>query len=352
VRAAMLVALVSLAGLGGAWSLSRGAGRSAPAEPGPGRAKPVDRGLDRVAADGVVEGARPEAALRPEVAGTLATVLAREGQEVPRGALLAELHNESQAQQVALATAELEIARARLARLRNGERPEKRAALAAAKEAKGVLYRQAKATWDRAQRLWEKRSISQDEHDRDLFAAARARAEMDEATAEHALVEAPARADEVAEAEGHVAAAAARLRLAEAELAKTRLLAPCAGRILRVFAEPGEMAGPATAQPVLLLADVSRRRVRAFVEELDAVRLAPGQAAAVTADGLPGREFRGKVALVAPRMGRRAPQSDAPGEYKDLFFREVLVDLDAGDELPINLRVQARIRVGAEERSR
>jgi multidrug resistance efflux pump len=31
-----------------------------------------------------------------------------------------------------------------------------------------------------------------------------------------------------------------RLHLAEAELAKTRLTAPVAGRILRVYAEPGE----------------------------------------------------------------------------------------------------------------
>jgi len=135
--------------------------------------------------------------------------------------------------------------------------------------------------------------------------------------------------------------------LAEAELAKTRLLAPSDGRILQIFAEPGEQAGPdrlTTPQPVFLLADLAKRRVRAFVEELDAARIEVGQRANVTADGLPGREFEGTVTLVMPRMGRRGPQSDAPGEYKDLYFREALIDLDAGDELPINLRVEVRIR--------
>jgi hypothetical protein len=42
-------------------------------------------------------------------------------------------------------------------------------------------------------------------------------------------------------------------------------------------------------------------------------------------------------------MGKRAPQSDAPGEYKDVYYREVLIDLDAGVELPTNLLVRVRI---------
>jgi hypothetical protein len=44
-------------------------------------------------------------------------------------------------------------------------------------------------------------------------------------------------------------------------------------------------------------------------------------------------------------MGRRAPQTDAPGEYKDLYFREVVIDPDDAGELPLNLRVQARIKL-------
>ena len=149
-----------------------------------------------------------------------------------------------------------------------------------------------------------------------------------------------------------MAAAEAKLRLDEADLAKTRLLAPFNGQILRIYAEPGELAGPATVQPVLLFADASRRRVRAFVEELDSARICAGQPAVVTADSFPGRKFLGKVALVAPRMGKRVLQNDEPGEYKDLYFREVVIDLDAGTELALNLRVQAHIQVTRTETGR
>jgi multidrug resistance efflux pump len=231
--------------------------------------------------------------------------------------------------------------------LHNGERAEKRRALAALESAKRAVYEQAGADWKRSQQMARGggSAVSREKQDQDRYRMLRAQAELAHASAERALVEAPARLDEVAAAEGRVAAAEARLRLARAELAKTRLTAPTDGRVLRVYSEPGEMAGPASALPVLLFADVSRRRVRAFVEELDAARVRAGQGAVVTVDGLPGREFRGSLAVVMPRMGKRFPQTEAPEEYKDLYFREVLIDLDGAGELTLNLRVRVRIQV-------
>lgn len=348
-RSAMVILIVagSLAGMGSLYSLKRQTQLADPIAP-----KSVDRWPDQVAADGVVEGARPEVPLRLGVVGTLASIAARESQNVSRSALLAELQNRSQINQVALSAAEVAIARAQLERLRNGERAEKRKAMAAIEEAKRTLLQQAKATYSHSQKLRERQAVGAEERDRDYLTMVRAQAEFDQAAAERAAVDAPARADEVAAAEGRVAAAEAKLRLDEAELAKTRILAPFDGQILRIYAEPGELAGPATIQPVLLFADTSRRRVRAFVEELDSARVCVGQPAVATADSFPGREFLGKVALVAPRMGKRVLQSDEPGEYKDLYFREVVIDLDAGTELALNLRVQAHIQVTRTEASR
>jgi multidrug resistance efflux pump len=355
-RTTLLIALVFgiIIGLGSLYALEHGAGAinfgapqkavavtpaTAPATTTPGVAfRP-----DRVAADGKVEGARPEVEIRPDVAGLLASVAVRENQDVSAGTLLAELENSTQKQRVAVAQAGLARARAQLVRLRNGERAERRKAAAAAEEARRVVLQQTKSDFDRSEKLAKARSASREEYDRSYFAMLRAGAELDEALAQRAEVEAAARPDDVAIEEGNVAAAEAQLRLTEAELAKTRILAPCDGRILQIFSDPGEQASPAMAQPILLLADLSKRRVRAFVEELDATRVEVGQRAKVTADGLPGREFEGTVALVMPRMGERGPRSDNPGEYKDVYFREALIDLDAGDELPINLRVQVKI---------
>jgi multidrug resistance efflux pump len=177
-----------------------------------------------------------------------------------------------------------------------------------------------------------------------------AKADWETAKADLALALEGSRAEDIAAARGQVEVAQAKLHGAEAELAKTRLTSPTSGQVLQVFAEPGEVASPTSAQPVLIVGDLSRRRVRAFVEELDVARVGLGCRATVTADGLPGKTFAGRVALVLPRMGKRAPQSDAPNEMKDLYYREVLIDLDGGDELPTNLRVQVRIEAKPREK--
>jgi multidrug resistance efflux pump len=336
----ILLVLAALVALGSHLALRDKAARSDNSRPRPPVYSP-----DQVAANGVVEGARPEAALRPETPGVLAVLHYRENADVARGTVLAELSNEPQVQQVALAAAEVDVARAELDRLRNGERAEKRKAAAALESAKRAVHELAKTDFERSQKLAGTPAVTTEKRDLDRYRMLHAQAEMEQAAAERALIEAPARADEEAAAEGRVRAAEARLRLAKAELGKTYLKAPFAGRVLRVFAEPGEMAGPASPQPLLVMADLSKRRVRAFVEELDAPRVEAGQPAVVTVDGLPDREFAGRVTEVLPRMGKRTVLTDFPEEYKDLYFREVLIDLEAGEELIVNLRVKVRIQV-------
>jgi multidrug resistance efflux pump len=309
-------------------------GREAPGQP-----------LHHVAANGVVEGARPEVAMRPEIVGTIAAIYFRENQQVEKGELLIELVNEERRQKVALAEAELATARADLDRLHNGERAEKRAAFKANASARRAIQLQAQKDWERIERARAGRAASQEQSDAAYYHLLRAKAELEQAEVEHALVEAPPRQDEVAAAEGRVRAAEARVRLAQAELAKTRLRAPTRGQVLRVYAEPGELAEPRSVQPVLVFADLSQRCVRAFVEELDASRVKVGQSAVVTCDGLPGQEFRGTVREVLPRMGKRSLRTDAPEEYKDVYFREVIVELVGGAELLLNLQVRVQIQV-------
>jgi multidrug resistance efflux pump len=329
------------AGIGGRMMLLR-------SDAGPRAADAVSApAADQVSANGTVEGARPEVALRPEVSGILTSVKVRENDAVEKGQVVAELSNESQKAQVALARAELVVASELLKKLEAGERAQVIAHARAEEAAKAAAYEKARNDAERTQRTAGGLSAS----DRDAYATQMklARADWDKAKADLALVQEGARAEDVAAARAQVEVARARLRAAEADLAKTRLTALTSGKVLQVYAEPGELASPTSAQPVLLMADLSKRRVRAFVEELDVDRIAVGQSAVVTADGLPGKTFTGEVAVAVPRMGKRAPQSDAPNEMKDLYYREVLIDLDGGQELPTNLRVQVRIQAKVRE---
>ena len=87
--------------------------------------------------------------------------------------------------------------------------------------------------------------------------------------------------------------------------------------------------------------------VRAFVEELDAPRIQVGTSAQITADGLPGRTFKGRVVRLSPMMGPKQAFSDRPAERHDTKTREVWVDLGASsDGLIFGLRVDVFFELG------
>ena len=49
-----------------------------------------------------------------------------------------------------------------------------------------------------------------------------------------------------------------------------QLKAPCDAQVLKLNVEPGELAGPNSVQPAIVVADTVEFCVRVFVEELDA----------------------------------------------------------------------------------
>jgi HlyD family secretion protein len=117
--------------------------------------------------------------------------------------------------------------------------------------------------------------------------------------------------------------AAAAVDLARANLGKTVLIAPFDGVVAELKAEVGEWVSPSPPAlpipPVFDLIDPGSIYVSAPMDEVDAGRVATGQAARITLDPFPGRSFTGKVTRVAPYV------QDV--EQQNRTF-EVEVDLD------------------------
>jgi HlyD family secretion protein len=157
------------------------------------------------------------------------------------------------------------------------------------------------------------------------------------------LIQTPARPDEVRIEKARIQAAKARLMLAQVQLDRTKLRAPCAGQILRNELNAGELIGPNAPEPAVVMADTSRFRVRAFVEEMDAPRVQVGMTAKIVADGLPGEEFHARVSRLSPRMSRKELRSDRPAERYDTKNREVWLDLLDGKAWLVGLRVDVVI---------
>ncbi len=294
-------------------------------------------------APGRIEGTTPEIELRPQLAAPVVEVLVEEGQLVRQGDVLLRLDDRQYRHQVALAGAELDLVKAQLQRLLNGARPQQRAEAKALYQAKLAELERAELSWERINDLRQARAVSQQKADDQRTLLASLRAEVAAAKARVELLESPAREDEVQMDQARVQAAEAQLQLAQVQLERTQLRAPRDGQILKVHVEAGELTGPTSTEPPVVMADTSRFYVRAFVEELDAPRLRVGMSARISADGLPRQDLKGHIVRLSPRMSRKQLLSDDPSELHDVKTREVWIEIEGAPQLVVGLPVDVTI---------
>ncbi len=292
---------------------------------------------------GRIEGATEPYELRPELVGRVAAVHVAPGQVVTQGATLLELDASELQARLQEAKAAADAAMARLAEIVNGPRPQELEAarqrwLAARARAQlhESRYRRLVALWERDA---ARREEVEDEQKRYLAAAA----EQAAAAAELQLLQAGARTERRQAAEAELDAARSRVRQLEALLEKLTIRAPVNGIVVDVNCRVGEVIGPTTVEAAVVVVDDSRSRVRAFVEEYDVPRLRIGAPATVTVDGLPDRQFRGRVTSVSGIVRSKSLFSFEPGERYDTRVLEAWIDLDESVRLPVGLRVDVVI---------
>jgi HlyD family secretion protein len=143
--------------------------------------------------------------------------------------------------------------------------------------------------------------------------------------------------------EGALNVARAELQLAQAALEKLTIRAPAAGTVLQVNAKPGELATP-SAQPLLLIGDISALRVRAELDERDVGEIKAGQPVLVRAPAFRGREFAGKVSSIAPIVDAGRINARDQRGLSDVRVVEVLIDLSETGPLAVGMKVDVFFR--------
>lgn len=221
----------------------------------------------------------------------------RRGQRVAKGELLAELTADDAEIAVAQAEAAAGQARAQLADLKLGKRPEEIAVLEAALSAALADAREAQRVADRAADLLKRGIATQADHDQAATALEMAQARVDQAKANLEVGKLPARAETINAAESQLRQAQANLDQAKWRLAKRRLEAPAPGRIGDVLREGGEIAGPAA--PVLSLLPDGGVKLKLYVGETSFSSIAVGSKLEVRCDGCPAG-LTATVSYVSP----------------------------------------------------
>jgi len=300
-----------------------------------------------IAGNGRVEPKGREVNVSANAPGRVAAVHVEEGQRVDKGTVILELETSAESAALNTARAELDRAKAELARTLRGPRSEDVEALVAESNAAEARAQLARSESERAQRLADDGAIS-------LEAAERSRQEAEalEATSRAARARANAanagsRPEDIAASRSSVKAASARVDEMGAHLERLRVVAPFDGEVLQVKFRPGEYFDPRNGEPLLIVGDTSQLHVRMDVDERDVGRVRMGAPAFVTAEAFAGKRFEGKVIEIGRHMGRKNVRTDEPTERLDTKILEVLVALNESEGLVPGMRVSSYVEFDA-----
>jgi ABC exporter DevB family membrane fusion protein len=297
-----------------------------------------------LAADGRIEGRAEATEVGPPMSGVVQAVAVREGQRVAAGAVLAEIQcADLRSETAAAAASEMGLQQER-ARLVRGSRDEERQIAAQQVAAARADFDEAGTRLRRLRALVEKDDIPRLQFDEAQRQFNTAQARWLQARSQEALTNAGPLPEELARIDQQIRAAAAHTAALTEQVEKCTVRAPFSGTVLRVHVRAGESVSTVFPHALFTMADTSRLRVRAEVDERDVGRLRLGQTVEVTAAGL-AAPLAGKVSSLSPMMGRRTVLSGDPAEKNDRDTLEVIADLDGASlHAAIGLRVTVRFR--------
>jgi HlyD family secretion protein len=155
-----------------------------------------------------------------------------------------------------------------------------------------------------------------------------ARAALDQAEADYALIKSGPRQEAIDQARARKTAAQASLAIAHQQLAETELFCAFDGVVLSTSAEPGAYLNPGTT--VLTVADIQGVWLRAFIDETDLGRIRLDQPAEVTIDAYPDRRWKGRIGFISSQA-EFTPRSVQTFEERTNLVYRIKVHLDNPD---------------------
>jgi HlyD family secretion protein len=245
--------------------------------------------------------------ISPKTTGRLTALYVEQGDKVKAGQLLARMDSANLTAELAQAQAELAQAQAGYTKVLNGNRQEE---IARAKSQVLSAQAQGELSAKRLEKnLWlaQQGAIAQLTLDEYLSEDQTARASLAEAQEQLRELENGSRPEDIEQAQAQVAAAKAKVDLAQTDLNDTAIYAPFNGIISQKYATVGAVVTPnvsasttssATSSSILSIA--SGLEVKVNVSEATIAQIKPHQTVEIVADAYPYRTFQGRVKQIAP----------------------------------------------------
>lgn len=255
--------------------------------------------------------ARYQIEVASKITGRVMRLEVDEGNTVEKGQVLARLDDDEYRAQLGQSKAALEAAKAQLAELEAGSRPQEieraRAVLAGAE----AEIKTAGLDAGRAESLVAGGILEQQALDNARNRLDQARAAGRQARENLDLAIAGPRREEIDRARAAVRQAAATLELVQAQLDHTIIRAPIWGVILTRYVDLGEMVTTGftsergARQALFSMADVQDLQVELDIAEADIAKVQHQLPVVVVPDAYPGRQYQGLVEFIAATGDRQ-----------------------------------------------
>jgi HlyD family secretion protein len=295
-----------------------------------------------------------EVRVAADVGGRLLEVKAAEGDRVAAGAVIARIDTSDVELTIRRTEAERDQARAQLALLRAGSRPEDiRQASAQARSAQADV-RAAQAELDGAVADLERfegllranaGSVKQrdDARTRRDVAQARVHAAQERAQAAAdalARLRAGARPQEIDAAQARVAVVDAQIASLQKNAGDAVVKAPVGGIVTSRVLDAGEMAAPHA--PIVVITDLDHAWANIYVDEQLVPQLKIGQTATIVTDA--GQRLPGTITFISPKAEFTPRNVQTADERSKLVYRIKITTDNAGGVLKPGMPVEAELR--------
>jgi multidrug resistance efflux pump len=286
---------------------------------------------NKVGAVGIVEASSENIAVSLPVPGLVAAVYVKAGDRVARGQRLFSLDDREIRAELALRESNLQVAKARLARLSASPRAEEIPPVEARVQEAEAQLSDARVQLQLMENVRDKRAIRAEDLERRRRGVQIAEAKVEEVQASLRLLQAGAWSKDIEVAKADVEQAAAQVQRVRADLDRLTVTAAISGEILQVKVRPGEYAaaGP-LAQPLMLLGSVDELHVRADVDERDSPRVKAGAAVVASIRGDASRKFPLRFVRVEPFVVPKRNLTNDAAERVDTRVMQVIYALGKG----------------------
>lgn len=241
-----------------------------------------------------------------DVAGRVVKLNIEEGMSFKKGDILAELDPTPINALLAENKAQLEAAKARLAELEAGSRPEEVAQAQAELDDAKAQLEQFRREWQRFE-TQKTSAITTREYEQAEAGYRSAIKRVEARQKAYDLIKIGPRVERISASKADYDAAKARLRQVEWKLENCTIRSPVTGVILTKKAEVGSLINPVVggvATSLCEIADLRKLEVDLEVQERDIAQVQLYQACKIKADAYPKREYIGYVERVMPIANR------------------------------------------------